>query len=63
MCGREPYRLDMTDGSLLGVDVIQRLRCMGATGVKILCTGSNGVLSSHLGRDWDAVDLLWAGDS
>ena len=51
--------LDMTDGSLLGVDVIDRLRRMGAQGVKILCTGSNSVLSEHLGSTWDAVDLLW----
>ena len=51
--------LDMTDGSLLGVDVIDRLRQMGARGVKILCTGSNGILSTYLGQEWDAVDLLW----
>jgi hypothetical protein len=55
--------LDMTDGSLLGVDVIDRLRKMGARGVKILCTASNGILSRHLGKEWDAVDLLWWGSA
>ena len=51
----------MTDGSLLGVDVIGQLRTMGAGGVKVLCTGSSGVLSAAWPRP-AAVDLLWGKD-
>ena len=50
---------DMTDGILQGVEVIDRLRKMGARGIKILCTGSNSVLERHFGREWEAVDILW----
>jgi len=43
---------------LRGVDVIRRLQAMGAAGVKILCTGSVGVLSAAWPRP-PGVDLLW----